>query len=352
MIYLRLIPLKITVIGTARSLSPPGNVQQYFIAGVDFSSLPRFLRSLDITSQTTTFTDRAHSFISRSLASSGLPDNPFTVAMLLAECQLTDTKFSTPTMGRLIERFIELQLGSHSEGKIFVDFETKREFLTRLGGKLEDGISTVDLRKLIARHINTRSLPHNPTDFFDDLITAGVLTLDEGSERASWSHPVINQYFWVKNLANQGQLKPIVTKLRSKPDSTLAAIAGSQMRNARDLIEPLLAEVAALKMPSDQDFLRSVLELSQDLLPSEEAESEMLARIERVETDPNAREEEAEKASERISTYEMTEADRKRVERELAPIIRRVIENKFHVTMNLASLIVNARDFRTADKQR
>lgn len=108
-------PNEVTVVGTARSLAPPEHVDSFYMVGVEFDSIPQFLRSLDQSGRGMVFTDRAHSFISRSLAHPGLPESPFTVAMLLQECQVSPTKFSTPTMGRLIERFIELQLGSHSE---------------------------------------------------------------------------------------------------------------------------------------------------------------------------------------------------------------------------------------------
>ncbi|MEA3212911.1 MAG: hypothetical protein QOE70_5968 [Chthoniobacter sp.] len=282
---LELNPNEITVLGTAHSSFVRSGIDDYYITGVDYASIPKFLRSLDQTGKGITFTDRAHSFISRSLASSGLPDSPFTVAMLLQECQLTPTKFSTPTMGRLIERFIELQLGSHSDSAHSVDFESKREFLTRLAGKPELSLTVGCVKRLLQKHIASRSLPHDPETFYLDLMNSGVFSQDELAGTIAWSHPVIKQFFWVRSLVSRDKLAPITRILTGRQNATLAAIAGSQMKNAIKLMEPLIDSVAKLQLPSREELVNAVREVAPEALPSKVEEDAMLDRIERLDSD-------------------------------------------------------------------
>ena len=275
-------PSEITVVCTARTSYTHTQCEHYYIAGVDYDSIPKFLRSLDHSGNGITFTDRAHSFISRSLESSGLPDSPFTVAMLLQECQLTSTKFSTPTMGRLIERFIELQLGSHSDSAHSVDFESKREFLTRLAGKPEQTLTIAGTMRLLQKHIHARSLPHDAETFFTDLMDSGVFSIDRLADKIVWSHPVIKQFFWIRSLISRNRLEPITRILLKQTETTVAAIAGSQLKNAVQLIEPLIQSVAKLKLPSKEELVNAVREVSPSLLPSKNEEDAILDRIERM----------------------------------------------------------------------
>jgi hypothetical protein len=343
-------PAEVKIIATARTPPARTKVESYYIVGVELDSIPPFLRSLDMQQQTQ-FTDRAHSFITRSLTHSGLPENPFTVAMLLQECQLTASKFSTPTMGRLIERFIELQLGSHSEEQSLVDFETKREFLTRLAGKAGGEISQTDLRKRLGKHVHTRSLPHDPQVFYDDLLQSGVFTTDTTTQSVVWAHPIIRQFFWVKNLISKGKLKPVEMILRQRPDLTLGAIVGSQLANAGKLIGLLAAEVSKLQLPSKQDLIKTVREMAPDIFPTDETEEKMLSNIEKIAVDPAFRREQQKKLESATSPYELTDEDRKRVEQRIGPVIQRVIDSKMHIGQNLASIVVNARDTKTAEKE-
>ncbi len=345
-------PKQVTVIGTGRSMTTPSDVEDFYIVGVDFDSIPHFLRSLDQTGQGMVFTDRAHSFISRSLANSGLPESPFTIAMLLQECQLSPTKFSTPTMGRLIERFIELQLGSHSDNTLLVDFESKREFLTRLAGRRNLSISESGLRKMLSKHIHARSLPHTSGVFFTDLLNSGVFTRGEKEGTVIWSHPVIKQFFWVKNLIAQNRLGLIQRTLRERPEGTLAAIAGSQLKNAGVLIDSLVEELARLKVPTKHDLVKTVREMAPEILPTEESEAKMLDDIEHLAVDKRLRAERRKKVESVTGEYVVTDQDRTRVESQIGPILERIIEGKLHIGQNLASLVVNARDTKTPQKQR
>lgn len=351
-------PTKLTVVATARSIKPREEIGIVHIAGVDYDSLPGFLRALDVDTETRPFTDRAHSFIARSLASSGLPSNPFTVSMLLAECQLSSTKFTTPTMGRLIERFIEHQLGSHSDYYKLVDFETKREFLTRLAGSPNVSITLENLRRLIIRHIHSRSLPHDPEVFLEDVLKSGVFEMSSGGSVVTWSHPVIKQFFWVKNLVGKDQLKPISKLLTAATSETLAAITGSQLKNAGNLINELAATLAKLKPPTEKELMDVAREISTDVLPTEEGENEMLSRIERGDNQLEAEEEGDEEAKQQSGKGTkntkwppLSAEERARIEKNIEPIMARVAENRFHVAANLAALVVNARDTRTRDKE-
>jgi hypothetical protein len=345
-------PSRLLIVGTsARAVSSP-HIDQFYIVGVDLSSIPQFLRSLDTSGSNITFTDRAHSFIARSLASSGLPSNPFTVAMLLAECQVSPTKFSTPTMGRLIERFIENQLGSHADSRSLVDFETKREFLIRLAGRGATELSIVELRRLLIKHIHSRSLPHDVNSFVEDLLNDGVFTISAKGDSLTWSHPVIKKFFFVRNLVGKGKLEPIVSVLRREFDVTLAAIVGSQVKNASPIINKMIGDIERISMPSAKEVIKAALGPTHNWLPDEQDEAAMLKRIETVETNTTRRKELVEEARERTKEFELTDADRKRIEQEAMPLVRRIIEEKCHVAYNLASVVVNARDTRTADKER
>lgn len=345
-------PREVTVVGTARSLATPDEVDDCYIVGVDFDSISHFLRSLDQTGKGMVFTDRAHSFISRSLAHSGLPESPFTIAMLLQECQLSPTKFSTPTMGRLIERFIELQLGSHSEETSLVDFESKREFLTRVAGKPELTLQEEALRQMLGRHIHARSLPHEADVFFSDLLQGGIFTRDAVKLTVTWSHPVIKQFFWVKNLLAQNKTTLIQKTLVDRPAITLAAIVGSQLHNAGVLIDALAEELAKVKAPTQQDLVETLREMSPDILPTEESEAEMLEEIEQLADDKEKRAEKRKKVESVTRDYALTDADRARVEHKMGPILESILESKLHIGQNLASLVVNARDTKTPQKER
>jgi F0F1-type ATP synthase delta subunit len=346
---LKLNPREVSVLGTAGTMSARAGVDIFHIVGVELESIVPFLRSLDLQ-RDTVFTDRAHSFITRSLAQSGLPESPFTVAMLLQECQVSPSKFSTPTMGRLIERFIELQLGSHSEERTLVDFETKREFLTRLAGRVESSLPRQELQKRLAKHVHTRSLPHEPSVFLLDLLEGGVLA-QERDGRVVWAHPVIKQYFWVKNLVTKGKTRPIERILQTRPDFALAAIVGSQLANAGDLIKTLANDLAQLKMPSRQELINTVREMAPDILPSEQSEAKMLEDIEKVATDEKIRKERRQKVADVTSQYQLTDADRKRVEERVGPLMQEIIQSKLHIGQNLAAVVVNARDTKSVEKE-
>ena len=121
-------------------------------------------------------------------------------------------------------------------------------------------------------------------------------------------------------------------------------LSALNLKNAVELVTALVSEVDSLPAPSKKDFLRAALETSHGWIPTEEDETEMLGKIERSESDPFARRELEQKVSTEMSEYQITDQDRKRIERDIAPILQRVISDKYFVGVNLAALIVNARD--------
>ena len=99
---------QISIVAFSRQSRSIHKYHTYFIAGVKPGAVHNFIRSLDVgTNIASALTDRASTFINRTIGTSGLPANPFTVSIMLQECYVTKRKLATPTMGRLIERFVE-----------------------------------------------------------------------------------------------------------------------------------------------------------------------------------------------------------------------------------------------------
>ena len=235
-------PKQFRIIATGRSILVPEQVATFHIVGTRLGSLPRFLRSPNVP-DSKALLDRAQSFIERTLATSRLPRNAFTISIMLQECQHGGSKFSTPTMGRLIERFVELQLGSHSEAHFVVDFETKRDFLSHLAGKVNSPVSLAEFRRGLAKFIEASKHPQVCDDFIQDFRQSGIFVFS-GAE-VKWAHPAFKQYFWVRNLVNNEKHKVIAKALCQRSNPTLAALAGSQIKakDVPDLIQPLIDEV-------------------------------------------------------------------------------------------------------------
>jgi hypothetical protein len=195
-------PSEFRVLATSRPMALPMNVACYYITGAKLGSISRFLKSLDVPGGRALL-DRAQSFIERTLLTSRLPNNPFTISIMLQECQHGGARFSSPTMGRVIERFVELQLGSHSESEFVVDFETKRDFLSKLAGHRNFTMSLEAFRRRLGKFIDTSKHPQTIDDFIADFRKSGVFTFSVTG--VTWAHPAFKHYFWVKNLLNNGK---------------------------------------------------------------------------------------------------------------------------------------------------
>jgi hypothetical protein len=344
------------IIAAARSLLAPAGARTFYLSGVDWPSVVGFLRSVDNKlAAGKPFVDRAKVFIDRAFESSGLPKNPFTIAVMLEECQHSVGKFSTPTMGRLIGRFIELQLGSHTDATYVVDFETKREFLTRLAGHSQYRFSIHEFEKILGKYIDLKGHPHSITDFSNDLLHSGIF--QRLGDAVEWAHPVIKEFFWVKNLIGRGNLKPIQKRLGEAGDPTLAALAGSQMEDAQPLFDVLLPRLRKVKIPTFDELISShELGVSLSNLISDQEEESLLTDIENglgFKNFLNQKDEcpthaEVKPASPALTlTSEHREALKKRLE----PVIKSIAESELHIATNVVALLLNARATKRTTKE-
>ena len=319
---------------------------------MDWINIVHFLRALDNElAAGKPFVDRARIFIDRAFEASGLPKNPFTIAVMLEECQHSVGKFSTPTMGRLIGRFIELQLGSHSDTTYAVDFETKREFLTRLAGHNQFSFPIHEFEKLLGKFIETKGHPHSITDFSNDLLRSGVF--QRIGDSVEWAHPVIKEFFWVKNLVSKKKLGPIERRLAASLDPTLAALTGSQLEDAGDLLRTLLPLVAKINLPTFAQVIASP-EFTAPLsgLISETDEEALLMSLENGKIfTPGANpfkllspREAANASSSPTKTVPLTPEQQQALKKRLEPVIKRVAESELHIAFNIAAVLINARD--------
>ena len=341
-------PKLVRVVATARTALAPPHVRVFHQSGVDWLSIVRFLRSVDQkVAQGKPFVDRAKLFIDRAFESSGLPRNPFTIAVMLEECQRSVGKFSTPTMGRLIGRFIELQLGSHSDTTYTVDFETKREFLTRLAGHSQTVFSLREFEKLLGRFINAKGHPHSIADFSNDLLHSGIF--QRNGETVEWAHPVIKEFFWVKNLVSKNKLAPLQKRLETDFNITLAALAGSQLEDAGNLTQYLAERINKLKLPTFTELVDSAeVSMSLSQIISDTEEETLLSGIEteQIFTDTSDNTMSSSSPPNKLSKEQQV-ALRNRLE----PLAQRLAESRLHMAFNLAALILNARDTSRARKE-
>ena len=337
------------VVGTARSVLPSPLVRVFYQIGVDWLNIVRFLRSVDSKRAAgKPFVDRAKGFIDRAFESSGLPKNPFTIAVMLEECQHSLGKFSTPTMGRLIGRFIELQLGSHTDTTYVVDFETKREFLTRLAGHARYSFSIQEFEKLLGKFIDAKGHPHSITDFSNDLLHSGVF--ERAAETVEWAHPVIKEYFWVKNLVSKNKLAPLQKRLESDFNTTLAALAGSQLEDAGALVQALVPRISKVILPTFNELVASPeVAISLSKVITDKDEEKLLAEIESemfFKEPPPAQRAASTAAGEKDKTLsvKLSKEQQLALKKRLEPLARQLAESRLHQAFNLAALVLNARD--------
>lgn len=354
-------PKKLRVIATARSVAPPTNAREVHIGGVDWIQIVRFLRSLDNKSAVgKPFLDRAKQFLQRAFAASGLPENPFTIAVMLEECQHSSSRFSTPTMGRLIGRFIELQVGSHSDTGFRVDFETKREFLTRLAGHAHSSFQVPVFESILGKYIDSKGHPHSITDFFADLINSGAFQRVE--DKVEWSHPVIREYFWVKSLVSKGRYAPIVRRLEKEFDTTLSALVGSQVEDGSHFIEALLPKLEQISLPNVIEIVESPdLAGSLSKMISDQDEEALLLDIEsekllpmrdEIERPPEEKQLEFDgETKEQPRLSKLTTEERAELKKRIEPIMKRIAESELHIAYNVSAILLNARDTKRECKE-
>lgn len=342
---------KITLILAGRKSRSIAGFVTYYISGVRTGALQGFIRSLDIDSGSTAgLMERATQYIQRTIGVSGLPANPFTVSIMLEECRISRKRLATPTMGRLIERFVQGQLGSHSD-TTRVDYETKDQFLTAIGGKRATSFSVVGFRKSLGRFIAVHGHAHLIEDFEQDLVDTGLLESIHENGVLRWTHPIFRDFFWVRNLVQERKYKVLTRILQAGNAQAIAAIAGSQMGNAHKVLAELLQSLPAkdwMRQGAGSRYLLAMAD-SDDVLPSDIDEEKMLSMIE-ASADAVSEEDQAPKKSLRDGDGKVTLSDDQNVRKALAFFASKCIEEKHSLIVNVSALLLNARHLPREDK--
>ena len=344
---------KIRFLAFARRSRTVGGYTTYFISGVKAGAVHGFIRSLDIEANiATALTDRASQFIQRTIGTSGLPANPFTVSVMLQECQVAKRRLATPTMGRLIERFVEGQIGSHSE-HMRADFETKAAFLTALGGTRQAVFTCIAFRKRLARFLATHGHAHDIVDFEQDLLDSGLLDRDAVATTVRWTHPVFLEFFWVRNLVREKRYDILGRYLLKSGTSRVAAIIGSQMGNVHPVLAPLLTELSQKSWMNGaaQRKRASSTEDIKGLLPGDSEEDALLKHIE--DTASGAKSEvSSKKPPESLpAKHDKAFGTPDSVSQKLSIYAERVVEEKHYLAINIGALLVNSRGLTREDKE-
>lgn len=335
------------VLAGRKSRSLAGYVT-YYIAGVRDGSLQRFVRSLDIEhSAAAVLMDRAVKYLGRTIGISGLPMNPFTVSVMLEECRVARKKLATPSMGRLIERFVLGQLGSHSDSTR-VDFETKDRFLTELGGKHANIFTQVEFRRRLARYIAIHGHAHSREDFEQDLLESGLLVLDPVTTELAWGHPIFSDFFWVRNLVRENRYVVLARVLQSREAPAIAAIAGSQLTNAHDVFIRLIKALPHQQWADGSTSFARLKEArkAEIRLPTDADEEKLLQEIE---TEGDA-DQEAPPAVEKAPSTAVSTRDDTTLNRKISTFAARYVEEKHSLVGNLSALLLNARALNREDK--
>lgn len=325
---------------------------ELFLEGVSQRSVQNFVRSLDAEANTKiALTDRATQFVLRTLGTSGLPTNPFTVSVMLQECNVAKNKLATPTMGRLIERFVQSQIGSHSE-TMRVDYETKLDFLTCIGGSRIDFFSAESLRRKLARYLAKHGHAHTLADFEADLLESGLLELDHATTRICWAHSIFCDYFWVRNMVRERKEPTLAKVLLKKGSRSVAAICGSQLGNAHKVLAVVLKELDGkiwMKETRPSTSKNSALDL-EFALPSD-ADEEHILQI--IEDDANGKDNTGERATENESALkdELEKGLSSEISKSIVHFADKITSDKLQVAGLVSALLLNARALSLNDKE-
>lgn len=352
---------EIRIIGAGRSSCKTTSEQRFSIAGVKLESVSRLLRTLEKSTSSKhspALVDRAVGYLQRVFGTSGLPRNPFTVAICLHECQHSSGRFSTPTFGRLIERFVEAQAGSHSDDDN-VDFETKTEILKRLAGKPGYEFPSDVFHRLVRKHIGARALPHLAESVKRDLIQSGLFSEGVNGKSIRWAHPVFKDYYWVRNLVEKRKLEPLLQALQKDTNITVAALIGSQLRAADHVIIELTEKLTDVKIEAIAFKDELLAASAEEVLPNDEEEQNLLTRIEQAEDEtlaiksPQPETEIAGAQTKKSdSDLESLSAEKKElIEKHYHLFSKQFYDHQFHIAYNLGSLVLNARSSKASAKE-
>lgn len=340
---------KVLVIAAGRRSRSVKGFSTFYIAGIRNGAIQRFVRSLDIDQATSAvLMDRVINYLGRAIHISGLPVNPFTVSVMLEECRVSKRRLATPTMGRLIERFVLSQLGSHSD-TTRVDYETKDQFLTQLGGKHAAGISVQDFRRRLSRFIGVHGHAHSREDFEQDILDSGLLQMESDESEFRWGHPIFREFFWVRNLVRERKHGVIAQLLQTRQDPAIAAIAGSQLANAHEVFVRLLKALPHDEWAEGSRRLPRPIGSQEHAvaMPSDTDEEELLSKIE-VESD-TPEEEKRSVAKRSAEDREIVEGD-DTVRKKMSMFAARYVEDKHSLIVNLSAFLLNARSLTREDK--
>lgn len=344
---------KIVIILVGKTSRQLKGFATYYISGVKEGAVSKFIRSLDMDNSTVTaLSDRATQYIQRTFGTSGLPMNPFTVSVMLAECQVAQRRLATPTFGRLIKRFVEGQLGSHTD-LMNVDFETKNQFLTTIGGSNVQSFKVGDFRRKLAKYISIHGHPHTLIAFEQDLIDSGLLEYYDNAEFIRWTRTVFREYYWVTNLVREKKFNIITKRLLLGNAVCIGAIAGSQMANAHKVLNDLLMNFNTMDWMGNpkKKITQSMRTLPENILPNDAEEEILLSQVEEQAKDADVDASHPDKAD--VSQDDMLlPAPEERTEGWLLEYVRRFIEEKHYLVGNIASILVNARALSRYDKEK
>lgn len=343
---------RILLILAGRKSRTVPSFQTLFISGIMPGTIHSFVRSLDISEAcTTALTDRGSQYIQRTIGTSGLPTNPFTVSVMLQECQIAKRKLATPTMGRLIERFVEGQIGSHSES-MRADFETKLAFLTSLGGTRELSFPASKFRKRLVRFLTKHGHAHDAADFEHDLLDSGLLDRDVSGITVRWTHPVFVEFFWVSNMVREKRYDFLGKCLLHDDASSIASIVGSQMGNAHKVLSILLKHLEKKAWMTTKGVLRATTTNRTDsfVLPSDEDEEALLTSIEAdANGTPSSSKPSLNTHNEKPSSDAHPASDE--IARSLELYATHIVEEKHYLAANIGALLLNARGLPRHDKE-
>lgn len=338
---------KITIIGTSKESYDIRGFSTYFFSGIKTDALNGFVRSLDLDrTDASALSDRASYFISRTIGTTGLPINPFTVSMMLSECQISKQRLTTPTMGRLIERFVEAQLGSHLD-TLRADFETKMHFLTRIGGLRRQRMDSDEFDKRLSRFLIRHGHAHDHADFEQDLFESGLLLRDNVNRTVSWTHAIFCDFFWIRNLVREKQFKVISKTLIKQSSLSIAAITGSQMGDAHPILRDLLGALKKCTWMNNESKA-SLQELMDPIglrLPTDQEEDDILKKLE-GEAISQGDEPKDDRGTKKLPSHKDSVSTKV-----MSSYVKRLLDEKHFLVGNIGALLVNARALTRDDKE-
>jgi hypothetical protein len=277
--------------------------------------------------------------------------NTFTVSMMLAECKVARRRLATPTMGRLIERFVEGQLGSYAD-TLRVDFETKQQFLTNIGGSNVTSFTMNSFRRRLTKYISVHGHPHDVSEFEEDLIESGLLERDEEKGIIKWARTIYQEYFWVRNLVREKKFHAISKRLHQSDSISIGAIAGSQMANAHAVLVDLLKDIDSeiwMKKPKRRIAL-PVVSLSEEFLPNDAEEDALLSQVE-DEARQNDYDEKIPSKRKSLQENDAVSSTSETTEKTLSQYTKAMLEEKHFLAQNVSALLINSRSLSREDKE-